>query len=109
MKRVMIEAPEPAVRLSAPLQVDARAAHNWDELHPPDGRARLPLLRSARNDVTDPANRRLVVDRRAHARHQRIADRAQAERVARIDRAAAGVDDVRTSACSTTPFVMLKA
>ena len=33
VKRVMIEAPEPAVRLSAPLQVDARAAHNWDEAH----------------------------------------------------------------------------
>jgi DNA polymerase-1 len=33
VKRVMVEAPEPAVRLSAPLQVDARAAHNWDEAH----------------------------------------------------------------------------
>ena len=30
---VMVEAPEPAVRLSAPLQVDARAAQNWDEAH----------------------------------------------------------------------------
>ena len=31
--RVMVEAPEPAVRLSAPLRVDARAAGNWDEAH----------------------------------------------------------------------------
>jgi DNA polymerase-1 len=29
----MAEAPEPSVRLSAPLKVDARAAHNWDEAH----------------------------------------------------------------------------
>ena len=33
VRRVMVEAPEPAVRLSAPLVVDARAAHNWDEAH----------------------------------------------------------------------------
>ena len=29
----MVEAPEPAVQLSVPLAVDARAAHNWDEAH----------------------------------------------------------------------------
>jgi len=33
VSRVMVDAPEPAIRLSAPLQVDARAAHNWDEAH----------------------------------------------------------------------------
>jgi DNA polymerase-1 len=33
VKRVMEEAPHPAVTLSVPLQVDARAAHNWDEAH----------------------------------------------------------------------------
>ena len=32
-KKVMVEAPEPAVSLSVPLQVDARAAENWDEAH----------------------------------------------------------------------------
>jgi DNA polymerase-1 len=32
-KRVMSEAPLPAVALSVPLQVDARAAKNWDEAH----------------------------------------------------------------------------
>ncbi len=32
-KRVMIEAPHPAVQLAVPLQVDARAAANWDEAH----------------------------------------------------------------------------
>ena len=31
--RIMVEAPEPAAKLSAPLQVDARAADNWDEAH----------------------------------------------------------------------------
>ena len=31
--KVMIEAPAPAAQLSAPLQVDARAAGNWDEAH----------------------------------------------------------------------------
>jgi DNA polymerase-1 len=31
--RVMAEAPHPAVQLSLPLQVDARAADNWDEAH----------------------------------------------------------------------------
>ena len=33
VRRVMVEAPHPAVRLAAPLQVDARAADNWDEAH----------------------------------------------------------------------------
>ena len=33
VKRVMEKAPEPAVKLGVPLQVDARAAHNWDEAH----------------------------------------------------------------------------
>ena len=33
VRRVMVEAPEPAVKLSAPLVVDARAADNWDEAH----------------------------------------------------------------------------
>ncbi len=33
IKKVMEEAPLPAVSLSVPLQVDARAAHNWDEAH----------------------------------------------------------------------------
>jgi DNA polymerase-1 len=33
VRRVMVTAPEPAVRLSVPLQVDARAAPNWDEAH----------------------------------------------------------------------------
>ena len=33
VKRVMEEAPMPAVSLSVPLSVDARAAHNWDEAH----------------------------------------------------------------------------
>jgi len=33
VSKVMVEAPEPAVRLSAPLAVDARAAGNWDEAH----------------------------------------------------------------------------
>jgi DNA polymerase-1 len=33
VKRVMEDAPHPAVSLSVPLQVDARAAHNWDEAH----------------------------------------------------------------------------
>jgi len=33
VKRVMEEAPFPAVALTVPLQVDARAADNWDEAH----------------------------------------------------------------------------
>ncbi len=32
-KRVMIHAPEPAVKLSVPLQVDARAAQDWEAAH----------------------------------------------------------------------------
>jgi DNA polymerase-1 len=32
-KRVMERAAEPAVALSVPLVVDARAAKNWDEAH----------------------------------------------------------------------------
>jgi DNA polymerase I len=31
--KVMVDAPEPAVRLHVPLKVDARAAQNWDEAH----------------------------------------------------------------------------
>src|SRR5215475_3131251 len=33
VKRVMEQAPEPALRLSVPLQVDARAAANWEAAH----------------------------------------------------------------------------
>jgi DNA polymerase I len=33
VQRVMEEAPLPAVSLSVPLQVEARAAGNWDEAH----------------------------------------------------------------------------
>ena len=33
VQRIMIDAPHPALHLSVPLQVDARAAHNWDEAH----------------------------------------------------------------------------
>jgi DNA polymerase-1 len=33
IKQVMEEAPHPAVTISVPLQVDARAADNWDEAH----------------------------------------------------------------------------
>ncbi len=33
VKHVMERAPEPAVKLTVPLQVDARAAMNWDEAH----------------------------------------------------------------------------
>ncbi len=32
-RRVMVDAPHPAVQLSVPLQVDAKAAKNWDEAH----------------------------------------------------------------------------
>jgi DNA polymerase I len=31
--KVMVDAPMPAVQMGVPLQVDARAAHNWDEAH----------------------------------------------------------------------------
>jgi DNA polymerase I len=33
VQKIMIDAPEPALKLSVPLQVDARAALNWDEAH----------------------------------------------------------------------------
>ncbi len=33
IKKVMEDAPLPALSLAVPLQVDARAAHNWDEAH----------------------------------------------------------------------------
>jgi DNA polymerase-1 len=33
IRKVMVEAPFPAVSLKVPLQVDARAAANWDEAH----------------------------------------------------------------------------
>jgi DNA polymerase-1 len=33
VRRIMVDAPHPAVQLAVPLQVDARAAHNWDEAH----------------------------------------------------------------------------
>ncbi len=33
VRQVMEDAPHPAITLSVPLQVDARAAHNWDEAH----------------------------------------------------------------------------
>jgi len=32
-RRVMEQAPAPAVAMSVPLRVDARAAANWDEAH----------------------------------------------------------------------------
>jgi DNA polymerase-1 len=33
VSKVMVEAPEPAVKLGVPLAVEARAAGNWDEAH----------------------------------------------------------------------------
>ena len=33
VRGVMVEAPHPAVQLSVPLQIDAKAARNWDEAH----------------------------------------------------------------------------
>jgi DNA polymerase-1 len=33
VQKVMEEAPHPALSLSVPIAVDARAAHNWDEAH----------------------------------------------------------------------------
>jgi DNA polymerase-1 len=33
VKRIMVHAPEPVVQLSVPLQVDARAAQNWEAAH----------------------------------------------------------------------------
>jgi DNA polymerase I len=33
IRKVMIDAPHPALQLKVPLQVEARAADNWDEAH----------------------------------------------------------------------------
>ncbi|MCC2095327.1 MAG: hypothetical protein KDJ29_00460, partial [Hyphomicrobiales bacterium] len=33
VRRIMEDAPHPALQLSVPLQVDAKAAKNWDEAH----------------------------------------------------------------------------
>ena len=33
VKKIMEDAPHPAIQLAVPLQVDARAAKNWDEAH----------------------------------------------------------------------------
>ena len=33
VRRIMVDAPHPALQLSVPLQVDAKAAKNWDEAH----------------------------------------------------------------------------
>jgi DNA polymerase-1 len=33
VKKIMIDAPFPALQLKVPLQVDAHAAGNWDEAH----------------------------------------------------------------------------
>ncbi len=33
VRKVMTEAPHPFIELTVPLQVDAKAAHNWDEAH----------------------------------------------------------------------------
>ena len=33
IEKVMAQAPMPALSLSVPLAVEARAAHNWDEAH----------------------------------------------------------------------------
>lgn len=33
IEKVMIDAPDPALKLSVPLEVDARAADNWDDAH----------------------------------------------------------------------------
>jgi DNA polymerase-1 len=33
VRKVMVDAPHPAAQLSVPLQVDAKAAKNWDEAH----------------------------------------------------------------------------
>jgi DNA polymerase-1 len=33
VKKMMEDAPHPALNLHVPLQVDARAAANWDEAH----------------------------------------------------------------------------
>jgi DNA polymerase-1 len=33
VRKVMVEAPHPYLELSVPLQVDAKAAQNWDDAH----------------------------------------------------------------------------
>ncbi len=33
VQKIMIDAPEPALKMAVPLQVDARAAMNWDDAH----------------------------------------------------------------------------
>ena len=33
VRKVMIDAPHPFMQLAVPLQVDAKAAQNWDEAH----------------------------------------------------------------------------
>ena len=33
VRKVMVEAPHPYLQLAVPLQVDAKAAQNWDEAH----------------------------------------------------------------------------
>ena len=33
VEKIMVNAPMPALSLTVPLQVDARAADNWDEAH----------------------------------------------------------------------------
>ena len=33
VRKVMTEAPHPYLQLAVPLQVDAKAAQNWDEAH----------------------------------------------------------------------------
>jgi DNA polymerase I len=33
VRKVMIDAPHPFIQLAVPLQVDAKAAQNWDEAH----------------------------------------------------------------------------
>ncbi|VFU09030.1 DNA polymerase I [Methylocella tundrae] len=33
VRKIMVEAPHPVLQLSVPLQVDAKAAQNWDEAH----------------------------------------------------------------------------
>jgi DNA polymerase-1 len=33
VRNIMVDAPHPAIQLSVPLQVDAKAAKNWDEAH----------------------------------------------------------------------------
>jgi hypothetical protein len=56
VQHVMQDAPFPAVLLSLPLQVDARAANNWDEAHRAK-RARLLHLSRLRGRSTRPKGR----------------------------------------------------